>query len=313
MSTLIEEIYNLTQINMERNMYTDNSYPNVSITASLILSIFMIFSLTGCDTTDSGDDEIGFTGSSESYQVQSTEGFNIDGVVIFEERTDGTTMITIELDGTIAGGEHPAHIHANAAAEGGGIDLPLNPVDGDTGTSETEVETLGNGTPITYEGLIAYNGHFMIHLSPNDLSTVIGKADIGGNALTGESITYDLNQTGDIGGVGGSGVSGVVRFEERMNENTLVTIEVTGTSEEGNHPAHIHANSEEEGGGVVVPLNNVNGETGMSVTNIRADETSVENLTYSALLNYDGHVNVHQSGSDGSVIASGNIGSNVEE
>ncbi|MEX2600753.1 MAG: CHRD domain-containing protein [Balneolaceae bacterium] len=294
-------------------MNTENLYPNISVTASLLLSFLMILTLMGCDVTDSDDDEIGLTNNSESYEVQSTEGFNVEGSVIFEERTDGTTLITIDLDGTIDDGEHPAHIHANAVVEGGGIDIPLNPVDGNTGSSETVVETLGNGTPVSYEELVNYNGHFMIHLSPNDLSTIIGRTDIGGNALTGESVTYDLDQTGDVGGVGGSGVSGIVRFEERKNENTLITIEVTGTSEEGDHPAHIHENSVEEGGGVVVPLNNVDGETGMSATNIRADETSVDNLTYSALIVYNGYVNVHQSGSDSSVISQGNIGSNAEE
>jgi hypothetical protein len=141
----------------------------------------------------------------------------------------------------------------------------------------------------------------MVHLSEDDLGTVLSRGDIGGNAPTGESTEYELHEAID------SGISGFVRFEERNNGNTLATIEVTGTSEENEYPAHIHDNSVAQGGGVAVPFNNVDGATGISITNIRADETD-EDLTYTALLSFDGHVNVHLP--DGTVIAEGDIGAN---
>lgn len=266
--------------------------------------------LAGCDLNDDNDDDDDngndLTGNSEVYEIHPAEGSDVSGIVAFEERTDGSTLVTIELDGTDAGAEHPAHIHSNAAVEGGGIVLHFEHVDGSSGTSETLVSSLEDGTAVSYDDLISYDGHVMVHLSENELGTIMGRGDIGGNAFTGESVTYELHEANE------SGISGEVHFEERNNGNTLATIELSGTPEEGDHPAHIHDNSVEEGGGIAVPFNNVDGSTGIGRTNIRADETSVEDLTYTALLDFDGHVNVHLSDDDFSVIAQGNIGANDE-
>ena len=52
---------------------------------------------------------------------------------------------------------HPAHIHFNSAAEGGEIALSLEPVDGDTGISETTVEMLDDKeTEISFEDLMDF-------------------------------------------------------------------------------------------------------------------------------------------------------------
>lgn len=295
-------------------MYKTKSHIISYLFNSLLFLFVMAFMISGCDVggddPDNGDPGNGndFTGESETYELQSTEVSDVSGIAVFEELTDGSTLITLELNGTEANAEHPAHIHANSAAEGGGINVSLNAVDGSSGSSETTVASLDDDTPISYNELISYDGHVMVHLSEDELQTVISRGDIGGNALTGTAITYELHETND------SGISGNVHFEERNNENTLVTIELMGTSTDGDHPAHIHDNSVADGGGVAVPLNNVDGETGLSLTNIRADETAAGNLTYSALLEFDGHVNVHLSGDDiATIIAQGDIGANYGE
>lgn len=272
---------------------------------TLILFCTAMFGLASCGLDSNEDTE--FEGGVEFYDLQSTEASNVSGTAIFEELEDGSILVTLELTGTESGAEHPAHIHANTVVEGGGIDIPLNPVDGSTGRSETQVNSLSSGTPVTYNELINYDGHVNVHLSGDDLATVITRGNIGGNAFTGESKSYNLVEANE------SGVSGIVRFEERNNGNTLATIELTGTTDQGDHPAHIHDNSVAEGGGVAVPFNNVNGETGMSKTNIRADEAGPADFTYSTILDFNGHVNVHQSGDNFDVIAAGNIGSNEGE
>ena len=108
-----------------------------------------------------------------------------------------------------------------------------------------------------------------------------------------------------------AGISGTATFEQRKNNETLVTIALEGTPAEGVHPAHIHANTAAEGGEIVIPLADVNGATGMSMTNIGAfvlgEDT--DSLTYSRLIDYDGYINVHQSETQLDVIvAQGDIG-----
>jgi hypothetical protein len=51
----------------------------------------------------------------------------------------------VKLNNTPAGGMHPGHIHANTAAQGGGIVFSFN-VNGDTGISTTNISKLDNGT-----------------------------------------------------------------------------------------------------------------------------------------------------------------------
>lgn len=272
---------------------------------TIFLLSFLMLMITGCgddnDIADNGDD---FTGETQTYELHESADSGISGFVVFEELADGSTLITIDLNGTESGVEYPAHIHANTVAEGGGVDIPLTNVDGNSGISETEVSSL-NGTPITYQNLIVYDGHVNVH-NPDDTSILFAEGDIGGNALTGESITYELQEASD------SGISGQVRFEERNNGNTLSTIELTGTADGLEYEAHIHYNSVADGGGIAFPFNNVDGTTGVSVSNIRAEQTD-DNLSYSTILEFDGHVNVHDPDDLSILVAQGNIGANEGE
>jgi hypothetical protein len=91
-------------------------------------------------------------------------------------------MITISLQGTTAGGDHPAHIHANNAASGGGIVMDLKNVSGATGKSVTSANALNDDTEMTYEELLNFNGYINVHLSAAALGTLIAQGDIGSNA-----------------------------------------------------------------------------------------------------------------------------------
>ncbi len=106
---------------------------------------------------------------------------DISGEITFEERVNGTALATITLMNTPGGGSHPAHIHANSAAEGGGIIFSFNPVDGTTGMSKTQVETLDSGDPLTYDGILTIDGYVNVHLSADDLATIVAQGNIGSN------------------------------------------------------------------------------------------------------------------------------------
>ncbi|GAA0763652.1 CHRD domain-containing protein [Psychroflexus lacisalsi] len=252
--------------------------------------------------SDIGQNEL--TGEFKSYDLEERAVPGISGSVLFEERLSGEALATISLDGTPDGGQHPAHIHMNTAVEGGSILYSFNPVNGTTGMSQSNVATLDDGTAFVYADVLEVDGYVNIHLSADDLGTIVAQGDIGQNELTGESKSYELEERAV------AGISGSVLFEERLNGEALATISLEGTPDGGEHPAHIHMNTAVEGGGILYTFNPVNGTTGMSQSNVAALDDDTE-FSYADVLDVDGYVNVHLSAGDlGTIVAQGDIGQN---
>ncbi|MGJ3236556.1 CHRD domain-containing protein [Marivirga sp.] len=278
-----------------------------------LLSLMLLFlsaTFIACDNEeddmqpDEMDDTVELSGESKVYNLNALNESGVSGTATLEETEEGSTLLTLELSGTPAGGEHPAHIHFNSAAIGGGIAISLEPVDGDTGLSETLIEVDDDGAPITFTELLDFDGYINIHLSADELETVVAQGDIGSNELTGESKTYNLGERAV------EGILGTITFEERINGFALATISLDGTPEEGEHPAHIHENSAAIGGGIIYSFNLINGSTGISMTDTR-DDGDGNTFTYSEILEVDGYVNVHLSADDlGTIVAQGDIGVN---
>lgn len=132
----------------------------------------------------------GLTGNSTTFTVIEQNGSGFSGVVIFEERFDLTTLITIILEGTSPGDLHPTHIHENSFAASGGIELSFpNRVNGTTGISKNNATRWDNnkgpnndGADVTYDELVTYDGHVLIHIGPTGAGTPVASADIGPNA-----------------------------------------------------------------------------------------------------------------------------------
>jgi hypothetical protein len=113
---------------------------------------------------------------------------------------------------------------------------------------------------------------------------------------TGQSKSYDLAVKDVLG------VSGKVTFTETSNTSTTVDIVLTNAPS-GTHPANLHMYSTVEEGAIVQTLNPVDA-TGKSST--------VVNMSYSELIDYDGSIKVLKSISEPLVIlAQGDIGGNV--
>jgi hypothetical protein len=130
---------------------------------------------------DIGSNEL--TGTQKSYNLNAVNGSGISGTALFEQRKSGNTLVTLSLTGTIAGGDHPAHIHLGSTSTigGGPIKKTLSDVNGATGKSYTNVRTLDDGTPITYDNWLVYDGYINVHLSMADLTTIIAQGNIGNN------------------------------------------------------------------------------------------------------------------------------------
>ena len=271
----------------------------------LAFLIIIPFFFSSCSDDDGYSNPEPTELNSKIYTLGTVGDFGVSGTAKFIENSDATLSIELDLQNTPVGGIHPAHIHFNTAAESGDIALTLEAVNGDTGKSVTTFTSLNDGTAITYQGLLDFEGYINVHLSATELSTLVAQGDIGQNELTGETISYDLNES-DV-----AGINGTVEFAERVNQTTLVTINLTGTTAGGIHPAHIHENDIATTGNIIVGLNPVIGDSGISKTQVK-ELVGGAAVTYTELLTINAYVNVHLSDADlDTIVAQGNIGSNA--
>jgi plastocyanin len=293
-TTTFKTLNNGTAVNFQGLLDFDG-YINVHLSAANLATLIA--------QGDIGQNAL--TGVSKVYQLGSVAVPNISGTATFYKRVNGEALSIVKLNNTPAGGMHPGHIHANTAAQGGGIVFSFNPVNGDTGISTTNISKLDNGNAIGYDQLLAFNGYINFHLSATNLATLVAQGDIGQNELTGKKVSYVLAQK-DV-----AGISGSVEFAERVNQTTLVTIKLIGTTAGGSHPAHIHENNLATTGNIIAGLNPVNGDTGISKTQV-ATLVGGAAVTYTQFLTKNAYVNVHLSTGDmATIVAQGNIGSNV--
>jgi len=268
---------------------------------SILLALPVLF-LTSCSDDD---DPIIFIGASQTFELKSVVNPNISGTATFIENEDNSTTVELQLTGTPDGGIHPAHIHFNTAAESGDIAVDLAPVDGDTGFSTITFSELKDGTSVTYDQMIDYDGYINVHLSATELATLVAQGDIGQNELTGISEAYTLNEL-DV-----TGISGTATFYERVNGEALAILNIVNTPVDGTHPAHIHSGSVANApGGILFTFNPVDGNTGISTTNVaKLDDNTA--FGYDDVLSVDGYINVHLSAAElGTIVAQGNIGIN---
>jgi hypothetical protein len=242
--------------------------------------------------------------TSKTYAVSSIFDNNVNGTAKFIKNDDNSTTVEIRLTGISTGTSHPASINFNTAAEGGDIAITLNDVNDTTGFSTTTFSTLDSGTSITYDDLLSFDGYVNVLYSESQPDHILAQGDIGQNELTDVSKTYSLSEK-DV-----PGISGLATFYERENGEALAIIQITNAVNGMMHPAHIHNNTAVEGGDIAFTFNPVDGNTGISATNIAALDNDVAFL-YIDIIDFDGYINVHESDmSLGTIVAQGDIGQN---
>ncbi|MGI9550141.1 MAG: CHRD domain-containing protein [Aurantibacter sp.] len=235
------------------------------------------------------------TGMSKTYTLGSVSNPDISGTAEFIALDNGSIDVEIELQNTEAGEMHPGHIHLNTAVEGGPITISLNDVDGATGMGTTNVTALDDGTSISYEALLDFDGYINIHLNENDLETLIAQGDIGQNELTGVSKTYQMD---------GPNRSGTVSFAERANGEILTSVELLDFDSRI-YGADIFLNSVLESGDKAISLSAIDSITGISKTNIARLDNGVA-IDYVGILEFDGHIAISSAG----FVAVADIGQN---
>jgi uncharacterized surface protein with fasciclin (FAS1) repeats len=257
---------------------------------------------------------------SYDLEAQSNDGAipgGVSGTVTFWEISENQTAVTLELDGGITDTTlaHPAHIHANSASEGGGIEIYLTPIDG-SGGGGTSARIVGR----SFDELAAFDGYVNIHESVANLGTVVSQGNIGANA-TGtlaagldlvenrRSTVYPLEANSNGGDVAPNGIRGSVEFIELTSGMTYVQTELDPSPAGGatgasvGHPAHIHRTAD---GGIEYYLSPIDG------TDPDARAGKLVEVPYDDLTAFPGYVNVHESVANlGAIVSQGNVGSNA--
>ena len=140
----------------------------------LALTLVLIFS--GCGKDDVAEAVIL---KSVEYQIYDVSNSGVSGTVTFTQEDNGSTHVLIELAGGYTA-NNPAFIRFNSAAEGGSVAITLKVCE--CSISNTTITKLDNGNSITYEGLLALNGHVTIHANSDNNSAILAVADIGANS-----------------------------------------------------------------------------------------------------------------------------------
>jgi hypothetical protein len=118
-----------------------------------------------------------------AYILQKIGAFNVSGTALFEKRENGNTLVTIDLDGTIAGEVYPATINLSSVATigGGPITKTLSSVNGNTGKSYTTLRKLDGGLTVSYDNWLNYNGYINIYRLEAKFENIISQGNIGSN------------------------------------------------------------------------------------------------------------------------------------
>jgi len=149
--------------------------------------------IVACQDNDQAKKE--FTGNQAVYPLVAGSQYAIDGTVMFQERVDGSTFITVLISGTEGKLEHPVHLHlGNISEPGADVYALLNPVLGTTGRSETTLMQASDETPVSYQQLIALDVCMKIHLAASgpDRDIILAGGNVGASAA-------DDSSTGRLG------------------------------------------------------------------------------------------------------------------
>ena len=132
-----------------------------------------------------GEEAQEFTARELSYPLASAStDYDIQGVATFRERANGELQLTLKLENTIGGGQHPGHLHYGTTdVPDSEVALLLTPVEGADGTSVTTFSRLADGTSLSFDDLRTFNGSLKVHLDdgPNK-GIVLAGANIGQNS-----------------------------------------------------------------------------------------------------------------------------------
>ena len=127
-------------------------------------------------------EEAVFNARELSYpMVSASADYNIQGTATFTEQPDGSLQLTLQLENTAGGGQHPGHLHyGTTEVPDSDIALLLSPIEGASGTSTTSFSQLADGTTFDFERLMNFDGSLKVHLDDGaNRDVVLAGANVG--------------------------------------------------------------------------------------------------------------------------------------
>ncbi|RAV98385.1 hypothetical protein [Pseudochryseolinea flava] len=123
-----------------------------------------------------------FTGNEATYALKPGSEYAVQGAVTFQEKVDGTILVTLQLTGTEGKLQHPVHLHlGNIGTPDADVAAQLMPVEGSNGKSETILSQLADESKITYNDIIGLDACIKVHLAASgpDKDIVLAGGNIG--------------------------------------------------------------------------------------------------------------------------------------
>ncbi len=151
---------------------------------ALVCLLFLAFSCSKSESSDTNNpdskDPVPDPVESVTYDLTSVNDSGVTGTATLIRNNDGTSTIYIELENALDG-VHPAAVHYNSIAEGGAVAITLNECE--CQISETVITQLDNGTTISFDELMVFDGYLNIYQSEQSMDMIIAHANIGSNAF----------------------------------------------------------------------------------------------------------------------------------
>ncbi len=150
----------------------------------IILSFICSALLLGCSETDQSSL---FTGNEIRLDMipGTVQGNTTSGQLIIKERTDGLAQIDITLLNVLKHGSHPVHLHFGSLADDDNVATLLNDIKerNGEGRSSTILGPLEDGTQLSYNDLLNFDGSIKIHFEASGPleDEILGAINIGIN------------------------------------------------------------------------------------------------------------------------------------
>ncbi len=145
-----------------------------------ILYFVLPILLFACDINQSSD----AIERSQEYPMRQANYNPVYGSVKVSELGPEKIEISIKLENTKSGLEHPAHLHFGSVSEVGELAYKLNPIEGGSGTSVTILDRvqLKGGDILSYDRFLNLNGSVKVHMDNLYFKNmVLSFANVGSN------------------------------------------------------------------------------------------------------------------------------------
>lgn len=163
-----------------------------------LASLTLVLILGACQS-DGGQSE--FTGNQVQLELipGTVAGNTTTGTLLIRERTDGLAQLDITMNNVLSGAQHPVHLHFGSLDDDGDVATFLTTLieENGVGRSSTVLTRLDNGTSLTYNDMVTFNGSIKIHFEASGPleDSLLGSTNVGINSADNEAY---LNGTKDI-------------------------------------------------------------------------------------------------------------------